>query len=124
MTTFAGTTLKQLPEEALGSLTIYTLLMRSLSDFNTVSSWCVAQKSDYSAIFQNLGSTTGDFRGKTYDTNVNAYITGVGGTAMAGDYWSATEYEYGDRYAWGFYSYSWINYFKTGSDSVRPVLGF
>ena len=124
VTTFAGTTLKQLPEEALGSLTIYTLLMRSLSDFNTVSSWCVAQKSDYSAIFQNLGSTTGDFRGKTYDTNVNAYITGVGGTAMAGDYWSATEYEYGDRYAWGFYSYSWINYFKTGSDSVRPVLGF
>jgi hypothetical protein len=43
---------------------------------------------------------------------------------MAGDYWSATEYEYGDRYAWGFYSYSWINYFKTGSDKVRPVLGF
>jgi hypothetical protein len=125
VTTFAGTTLKQLPEEALGSLTIYTLLMRSLSDFNTVSSWCVAQKSDYSAIFQNLGSTTGNSNGTTYDGNVNAYITtGVDGTAMAGDYWSATEYEYGDRYAWGFYSYSWINYFKTGSDKVRPVLGF
>jgi hypothetical protein len=124
VTTFAGTTLKQLPEEALGSLTIYTLLIPTL-DVIPVSSWCVAQKSDYSAIFQNLGSTTGNSNGTTYDGNVNAYITtGVDGTAMAGDYWSATEYEYGDRYAWGFYSYSWINYFKTGSDKVRPVLGF
>ena len=83
----------------------------------------MAQKSDYEEIFTNLGSTTGDFRGKTYDTNVNAYITtGVGGTALDGNYWSATEY--GGRYAWGFYRYSWINYFTTGSDSVRPVLGF
>ena len=123
VTTFAGTELKQLPDKALGSLTIYTLLIPTLSDVIPVSSWCVAQKSDYEEIFTNLGSTTGDYRGKTYDTNVNAYITtGVGGTAMDGAYWSATEY--GGRYAWGFYRYSWINYFTTGSDSVRPVLAF
>ena len=123
VTTFAGTTLKQLPNEARGSLEIYTVLWPTISNPITVSSWCVAQKSDYEAIFTNLGSTTGDSRGKTYDANVNAYITtGVGGTAMDGAYWSATEY--GGWYAWGFYSYSWINYFTTGSDSVRPVLGF
>ena len=126
VTTFADTELKQLPKEALGSLEIYTLLMRSLSDFNTVSSWCVAQKRDYEEIFTNLGSTTGNSNGTTYDGNVNAYITtGVGGTAMDDSYWSATEYyEYGGHYAWGFYSDSWTNYFTTGIDSVRPVLGF
>ncbi len=122
VTTFAGTTLKQLPKEALGSLTIYTVLWPTISNPIPVSSWCVAQKSDYAEIFTNLGSTTGNSNGKTYDANVNAYITGVGGAALDGSYWSATEY--GGRYAWGFYSYSWINYFTTGSDSVRPVLGF
>ena len=123
VTNYAGTTLKQLPAGALGSLTSYLILYPTISNPITVSSWCVAQKSDYAEIFTNLGSTTGNSNGTTYDGNVNAYITtGVGGTAMAGDYWSATEY--GGRYAWGFYSDSWINYFTTGSDSVRPVLGF
>ncbi len=123
VTNYAGTTLKQLPAGALGSLTSYLILYPTISNPITVSSWCVAQKSDYEEIFVNLGSTTGNSNGTTYDGNVNAYITtGVGGTAMAGDYWSATEY--GGRYAWGFYSDSWINYFTTGSDSVRPVLGF
>ena len=121
--TYAGTTLKLLPDKALGSLTSYIILWPTISNPITVSSWCVAQKSDYAEIFVNLGSTTGDSNGMTYDANVNAYITtGVGGTAMDGAYWSATEY--GLRYAWGFHSYSWVNYFKTGSDSVRPVLGF
>ena len=126
VTNYAGTTLKQLPDGARGSLTSYIILWPSISNPITVSNWCVAQKSDYEAIFTNLGSTTGDSNGTTYDGNVNAYITtGVGGTAMAGDYWSATEYaEYGGWYAWGFHSYSWVNYFTTGSDSVRPVLGF
>ena len=126
VTNYAGTTLKLLPDGARGSLTSYIILWPSISNPITVSNWCVAQKSDYEAIFTNLGSTTGDSNGTTYDDNVNAYITtGVGGTAMAGDYWSATEYaEYGGWYAWGFHSYSWVNYFTTGSDSVRPVLGF
>ncbi len=126
VTNYAGTTLKLLPDGARGSLTSYIILWPSISNPITVSNWCVAQKSDYEAIFTNLGSTTGDSHGTTYDDNVNAYITtGVGGTAMAGDYWSATEYaEYGGWYAWGFHSYSWVNYFTTGSDSVRPVLGF
>jgi len=126
VTNYAGTTLKLLPDDAArGSLTNYFWL-GGILDHIMVSSWCVAQKSDYEAIFVNLGSTTGDSNGTTYDDNVNAYITtGVGGTAMAGDYWSATEYaEYGGWYAWGFHSYSWVNYFTTGSDSVRPVLGF
>ena len=120
VTTYADTKLKLLPDEARGSLKGYFWL-GVFVDIE-VSNWCVAQKSDYEAIFTNLGSTTNS-NGMTYDTNVNAYITtGVGGTALSGEYWSATEY--GGRYAWGFYSYSWVNYFTTGSDSVRPVLGF
>ena len=126
VTNYAGTTLKQLPAGALGSLTSYLILYPTISNPITVSSWCVAQKSDYAEIFVNLGSTTGDSNGTTYDGNVNAYITtGVGGKAMDGAYWSATEYyEYGGWYAWGFHSNSWVNYFTTGSDSVRPVLAF
>lgn len=125
VTTFAGTTLKQLPEEALGSLKIYTLFMRSLNDFNTLSSWCVAQKRDYEEIFVNLGSTTGNSSGTTFDANVNAYITtGVGGTAMSDwrFYWSATESN--DSHAWGFLIDYCYEVSKTYSDPVRPVLGF
>ena len=122
VTTFAGTTLKQLPEEALGSLTIYTVLWPTISNPIYLSSWCVAQKDVYSAIFQNLGSTKYD-GGYTYDANVNAYITtGVGGTAMATFYWSATEDD--DYVAWVFDSGYWHIYFKKYSGSVRPVLGF
>lgn len=125
VTTFAGTTLKQLPEEALGSLKIYTLLFHSLSDLIPVSSWCVAQKSDYEEIFVNLGSKIFDQDGYTYDSNVNAYITtGVGGTAISGDYWSATESKVFDEYAWNFRSNNWFICQKNLSYNVRPVLGF
>ena len=118
VTAYAGTTLKQLPAGALGSLTSYTTLGSTV-----VSNWCVAQKSDYEAIFTNLGSTTGDSEGKTYDGNVNAYITtGVGGTAISGSYWSATEGDY--TIAWYFASIYWYYSNKTYSSSVRPVLGF
>ena len=88
-----------------------------------VSNWCVAQKDDYSAIFQNLGSTDVNSNGTTYDGNVNAYITtGVGGTAMtSNNYWSATEYDV--NFAWNF-GYSWAELGKTNSLNVRPVLGF
>ena len=82
-TDFADTELKLLPIDAHGSLTSYFWLTRDVSDFIPVSNWCVAQKDDYSAIFQNLGSTDVNSNGTTYDGNVNAYITtGVGGTAM------------------------------------------
>ena len=85
--------------------------------------WAVAQKSHYEAIFTNLGSTKSDKDGHTYDGNVNAYITtGVGGTAMAAFYWSATEND--DYVAWVFDSGYWHIYFKTNSGSVRPVLAF
>ena len=119
VTAYAGTTLKQLPDDtARGSLASYTTLGST-----TVSNWCVAQKSDYKAIFTNLGSTTGDTDGKTYDADVNAYITtGVGGTAISGYYWSATEL-YGNG-GWYFGSYCWFHADETGSNSVRPVLGF
>ena len=107
VTAYAGTTLKQLPAGALGSLTSYTTLGST-----AVSNWCVAQKSDYKAIFVNLGSTTGDSEGKTYDGNVNAYITtGVGGTAISGSYWSATEGDY--TIAWYFASIYWYYSNKT-----------
>ena len=119
VTTYASTTLKVLPDDAArGSLTSYTTLGET-----AVSNWCVAQKSDYDAIFTNLGSTTGDYDGNTYDANVNDYIiTGVGGTAISGSYWSATEES--DDAVWDFYSDAWYYDFKTRSNSVRPVLAF
>ena len=120
VTTYASTTLKQLPDDtARGSnLTSYSTLGST-----TVSNWCVAQKSDYEAIFTNLGSTTGDSDGTTYDGNVNAYITtGVGGTAITDVYWSAT-YRQGNI-CWSFDYISWGNYNKTDGLRVRPVLGF
>jgi hypothetical protein len=116
-TTYASTTLKVLPDDAArGSLTSYTTLGST-----TVSNWAVAQKSDYEAIFANLGSTTGDKDGYTFDANVNAYITtGVGGTAISGGHWSATATN-----AWSFRNDYWhTTTEKTTSLSVRPVLAF
>ena len=122
-TSYAGTTLKQLPDDdARGSLTSYTKLGST-----TVSNWCVAQKSDYEAIFTNLGSKKSDKDGTTYDANVNAYITtGVGGTAISDDcygYWSATEVD--DEFGWIFDSYIWsVDFKEEDIPSLRPVLGF
>ena len=118
-TTYAGTTLKVLPNNyARGSLTSYTSLGAT-----AVSNWAVAQKSDYDDIFTNLGSTKGDGDGKTFDDNVNAYITtGVGGTEISGGYWSATENS--DNNGWGFNGSYWRGAAKADSGSVRPVLGF
>ena len=123
-TTYAGTTLKVLPDEAArGSLTSYTKLGET-----TVSNWAVAQKSDYEAIFTNLGSTTGDSDGLAYDANVNAFITtGVGGSALyttnSDGYWSATEHP-NDSYGWCLKSCYWNYRSKDFSIRVRPVLGF
>ena len=120
VTTYAGTTLKVLPAAARGSLTSYTTLGTT-----AVSNWAVAQKSDYEAIFTNLGSTTGGSNGKTYDANVNDYITtGVGGTAISDLYWSATESS-SDLSAWYFDSnIIGKTTLRTIALSVRPVLGF
>ena len=118
--TYAGTTLKVLPDDdARGSLASYTTLGST-----AVSNWAVAQKSDYKAIFINLGSTVDYGDGTTYDANVNAYITtGVGGTAISDGYnWTATEYD--DDNACYFYSSGWDSNSKTLYSSVRPVLGF
>ena len=117
---YAGTTLKVLPGDAArgANLTSYPTLGET-----TVSNWAVAQKSDYVAIFQNLGSTKSDSEGTTYDGNVNAYITtGVSGTALSGGYWSATEND--NPKAWDFASGCWGLSSKTYSSNVRPVLGF
>ena len=124
---YAGTTLKVLPDDdARGvNLTSYTTLGAT-----AVSNWAVAQKSDYEAIFINLGSTTSDIEGTgtSYDANVNAYITGAGGTALAeGDWhWSATEYD--NDHAWTFgNNEGWCWDYedpKDNSFNVRPVLGF
>ena len=118
-TTYAGTTLKLLPDDdARGTnLTSYTALGET-----TVSNWAVAQKSDYVPIFVNLGSTTGDSEGKTYDGNVNAYFTGVGGTERSNSYWSTTESD--ASHAWYFGGGCWDASNKSGSFSVWPVLGF
>ena len=120
VTDYAGTTLKVLPDAARGTnLTSYTTLGGT-----TVSNWAVAQKSDYEAIFTNLGSTKSDGNGTTYDGNVNAYITtGVGGTAISdlNWYWSASEN--GDN-AWYFANYDWDSEMKDTEIYIRPVLGF
>ena len=118
---YASTTLKVLPDDAaLGSLTGYT----SLGTI-PVSNWAVAQKSDYEAIFINLGSTTSNSNGTVPDIRVNAYFTtNVGGTEISTDssvhYWSATDA--GGGTAWRFRY--WYNNYKTTTYRVRPVLGF
>ena len=121
VTTYAGTTLKLLPDDtARGSLPSYTTLGST-----TVSNWCVAQKSDYEAIFTNLDSATGDDDGNTYDAYVNAYITtGVGGTAISGWYWSATDHVTETDTGWTFESDSWKWQWKNNTNNLRPVLGF
>lgn len=121
VTTYAGTTLKLLPDDAArGSLPSYTTLGST-----TVSNWCVAQKSDYEAIFTNLDSATGDDDGNTYDAYVNAYITtGVGGTAISGWYWSATDHVTETDTGWTFESDSWKWQWKNNTNILRPVLGF
>ena len=118
---YAGTTLKVLPDDAARgtNLTSYTTLGET-----TVSNWAVAQKSDYEAIFINLGSKTGDSDGTTYDDNVNAYITGAGGTAISDGNWSATESTDEVEFVWYFANQYWYNIVKTGGLKVRPVLGF
>ena len=120
--TYAGTTLKQLPSDALGTnLKSYDKLGKT-----TVSNWCVAQKSDYEAIFTNLDSATGDSDGMTFDDNVNAYITGAGGEAISSNnyYWSATEFDRDRSSGWIFISEYWTGADKVVLDSLRPVLGF
>ena len=117
VTTYAGTTLKLLPDDdaRTTNLTSYT----TLGDV-AVSNWCCAQKDDYEGIFTNLGST--QTTGYSYCSNVNAYITtGVGGTAMSGNYWSATA---NGSYGWRFKDGSWGGEYTTGNYNVRPVLGF
>ena len=126
VTTYASTTLKLLPDGARGSLASYTTLGTT-----TVSNWCVAQKDDYVAIFTNLGSTKAN-NGKTYDDNVNAYITtGVGGSAMVSGsgsdpfyYWSASPGT-SPTNGCAFYNVGWYdNEGYAFLEKVRPVLGF
>ncbi len=119
--TYAVPTLKVLPYDARGSLTSYTELGGT-----KVSNWAVAQWENYVAIFKNLGSTTGDDLYKTYDSNVNAYITtGVGGTELSMRYWSATEYtEFNENYAWSFGNSDWGPFLKGYTFNIRPVLAF
>ena len=116
VSTYAGTTLKLLPD---GSLSSYTTLGTT-----AVSNWCVAQKSDYEAIFTNLGSENGpNPDGMTYDDNSNAFITnGVGGSALSGKYWSATVR--GENSIWFYDDYWWDFDHEMNSFSIRPVLGF
>ncbi len=115
--------LKMLPDDdaARGSLTSYT----KLGDTD-VSNWAVAQKYYYIAIFKNLGSTVG-VEDKSYDDNVNAYITtGVGGTELSSRYWSATEAtEIDKNCAWSFGNSSWGHLSKEEDNvKIRPVLAF
>ena len=115
---YAGTTLKVLPDDAArgANLTSYITLGET-----TVSNWAVAQKSDYEAIFKNLGSA----KNNSYDANVNAYITtGVSGTGMSSYYWSATEHDILDDKGYIFYSSYWSTDSKSIDNKLRPVLGF
>ena len=117
---YAGTTLKVLPNaSARGSLTSYT----SLGNVS-VSNWAVAQISDYSEIFYNLGSQTTCQYGYVYDSIVNSVLTACsGGTGFSGTYWSATIGGSGDLANW-FSSSNWGQYYTSQSYNVRPVLAF
>lgn len=114
---YAGTTLKLLSDDdSRGKLKSYTMLGSI-----PVSNWGVAQKSDYEAIFKNLGSKKYD-DGWTYDDNVNAYITSAGGVRIYSVYWSATKYN--DYHFWTFSPNDWYHWSKYEKLYVRPVLGF
>ena len=121
---FSFTTLKVLPGDALGDkLTNYWPPKLGTTD---VSDWALAQKRDYVEIFKNLGSTVG-VEDKSYDGNVNAYITtGVGGTELSSRYWSATEAtEIDENCAWCFEYNNWGHVSKKeGNVKIRPVLAF
>ncbi len=119
--TYADTKLRVLPDDAARGkqLTSYTALGAT-----AVSNWAVAPKSDYEAIFTNLGSTARYWDGQPYDDNVNAYITGAGGAALYSQsrYWSAT---WKNSYrAWYFYKDFWGYDLNGVTYCVRPVLGF
>ena len=118
VTTYAGTTLKVLPDAgARGNLSSYETLGET-----TVSNWAVAQIDDYDAIFKNLGSTRSDSGCMLYDDNVNDYITtGVGGTALSGEYWSAAEF---DDNGLSYTNDAWCAVEKIQTRKIRPVLGF
>lgn len=123
VTTYAGTTLKVLPDDAARgtNLTSYTALGET-----AVSNWAVAGEPDYQAIFKNLGGAKGDWDMYVLDSNVNAYITtGVGGSALDGEYWTAwtaDELMVGD--AVKFYINNWTADNINNSKKIRPVLGF
>jgi len=120
VTTYASTKLKVLPDaDARGTnLTSYTTLGST-----TVSNWAVAQIGDYGAIFQNLGSTKSDSGYMLYDDNVNGYITtGVGGTALSGEYWSAAELD--ADVGLSYTNEAWCANEKFMGCKIRPVLGF
>ena len=88
----------------------------------TDAEWFVGTKEIYEAIFTNLGSTTSHVNGKSYDDNVNAFITtGVGGTALSDVYWCTTSKT--TSLGWKF-SGIWSSENKTNTNNVRPVLGF
>jgi len=93
----------------------------------TGTTWKVLNKANYEAMFIAMGSTTGDYDGKTYDANVNNKITAAGGTALSGGYWSSSEAD-SDR-GWYFFSRCWGNgsigtYTKSNSSQVRPCLAW
>ena len=119
---YAGTKLKLLPDDNARS--------RDLPSFTklgstAVSDWCVAQKSDYSDIFKNLGSESSGKDGYVYDKNVNAYINIKKSIfehqSLYSEYWTATESTRFD--GWAFDDY-WIYKTKSMEIHIRPVLGF
>ena len=121
VTTYASTTLKVLPDDAARgtNLTSYTELGNT-----TVSNWAVAQKSDYEAIFTNLGSVEGNDDGLTCDANVEAYIKGdVGGAGFFGSYWTASQRSSGGE-GWAFSEGHWFLGINEKSQRVRPILAF
>ncbi len=117
--TYAGTTLKVLPDDS--SVRGVELKSYTALGATAVSNWAVAQKDDYEAIFTNLGSTVIN-GGRTYDANVNDYITGVGGSPLSSYYWSATWNT--DYRSWYFYKDYWSYTVNEQRYFVRPVLGF
>ncbi len=117
--TYAGTTLKVLPDaDARGTnLTSYTTLGEI-----PVSNWGVANYGPYSGIFLNLDSNKDYSDVYLYDNNVNAYITGAGGTALSGNY--ITLDDDGGSYA---YDFGDSSYGPTGYShlkNVRPIIAF
>ena len=88
------------------------------------TTWKILNKANYISIFEAMGSTQGNSDGKSYDSNVNAYITAAGGAGLSGVYLCTQEYNPRPIYEWNFSNIWYAAWTHDYSVKVRPVLAW